>query len=196
MKILKIDLQNPNINAIKNAAQVIKAGGVVIYPTDTCYGIGASALDTKAIKKIIDAKSRNFQRPFSVIVKDIKMAKELAEINNKQEKYFKSKLPGRFTLVLEKRKKLPAILTAGLPTIGIRIPNHVATKLLSDFLSIPYITTSANIVGQKPAYGLDELAKQFNNKKIDLILDAGQLPKHKVSTVIDLSGQKVKILRA
>jgi L-threonylcarbamoyladenylate synthase len=196
MEIIKINLRKPNIKTIKKAARLIKDGGVVIYPTDTCYGIGASAFDKEAIRKVFEIKGRDFNNPISIIVKNLRVSKTIAEINEKQEKYFLKKLPGKFTLIFKKRKIVPDELTAGLDTIGIRIPNYSVIELLSHEIIIPYTTTSANISGQPQCYSLKDLLKQFRNAKlVDLILDAGSLTQRKVSTVIDLSKKKPKILR-
>lgn len=188
MEIIKINPQKPNTETIKKVAQLIKNGGVVIYPTDTCYGVGASAFDKEAIRKVFELKGRDFNNPISVIVRNLRVVKTIAEVDKMQEKYFLKKLPGAFTLIFKKKKILPGELTAGLNTIGIRIPNYSITELLSYETIIPYTATSANISGKPQCYSLKDLLKQFRNSKIiDLVLDAGELPKNNPSQLIDMS---------
>lgn len=196
MEIIKINSRKPNIKTIKKAARLIKDGGVVIYPTDTCYGVGASAFDKEAIRKVFEIKGRDFNNPISIIVKSLRVAKTIAEINEMQEKYFLKKLPGRFTLIFKKRKIVPDELTAGLDTIGIRMPSYSVTELLSHETIIPYTTTSANISGQSICYSLKDLLKQFRGSElIDLILDAGELPRNELSKIIDLTEKKPKTIK-
>ena len=196
MEIIKIDFKNPNINIIKKAVRIIRNGGLIIYPTDTSYGIGVSIFNKKSLKNVYKIKNRNIRKPLSVIVSDLKMAKQIAIISKKKEKYFQSKFPGRFTLIFKKNKKINNILSSQLKTIGIRIPNYKIISLLIKYLKIPFTATSANISGKKPCYSVSDIKKQFKNfRLIDLILDAGKLPKRNPSKIIDFSENKIKILR-
>ncbi len=187
-------------NTIQKAIEILKNGGIIIYPTDTCYGIGVDATNKEAIKKMINLKGRNFKKPISIIVKNFKMAQEICEFNLQAKKIFKKYLPGPLTLILKKKKniyQLPNILTAGKQKIGIRMPkNKIALELIRKF-NKPITTTSANISNQPECYSKQEILKQFkkNIKKIDLILDIGKLPKIKPSTIIEIINDKVKILR-
>ncbi len=156
--------------SVEKAAEIIKKGGVVIYPTDTVYGLGANALDEKAVRKVFEIKKRDFKKPISVIVRDLEMAKRVASFSKNTEKILKKILPGPVTVILYKKKILPDILTGGSKKIGLRIPDCNFTKKLMSKLDFPITTTSANISG-KPIKG-------------------------KPSTVIDLTGPKPKILRA
>ena len=156
--------------SVEKAAEIIKKGGVVVYPTDTVYGLGANALDEKAVKKVFEMKNRDFKKPISVIVKDLEMAKKVANFSKDTEKILKKILPGPVTVILYKKKILPEILTGGSNKVGLRIPDCKFTKALMEKLDFPITTTSANISG-KPIKG-------------------------KSSTVIDLTGSKPKILRA
>jgi len=210
MKILKINLQNPSKKVIDKVVKVFKEGEVVVYPTDTVYGLGANALDKKAVEKVFKIKEREFNKPISVIVRDWGMMKKIANFDLKTEKVLKKILPGPVTVILYKKKILPDILTAGTKKIGIRIPDCQFTKILMEYLDFPITTTSANISG-KPASGdIREILEQFKcltpgvkhqatpgvKHQPDLVLDAGILPESKPSTVLDLTGSKPKILRA
>jgi len=192
---LKIDVNNPNLEIIRKAAEILKKGGLVIYPTDTAYGLGANALDEEAVRKVYGIKGRDFSKPTHVIVRDWKMTEELAETNDLAKKLYDNFLPGPLTIILPKKKIVPDILTAGLKTIGIRIPNNEVTKILSNDLPFPYTTPSANKSGGKTPYSIDEVKKELNIEKIDLIIDAGKLPEVKPSTIVDLSLSPPKILR-
>lgn len=156
--------------SVKKAAEIIKKGGVVIYSTDTVDGLGANALDEKAVRKVFKIKERDFKKPISVIVRDIEMAKKVANFGRETEEILKKILPGPITVILFKKKILPDILTGGSKKVGLRIPDCKFTKKLMSQLDFPITTTSANI--------------------------SGESIKGQASTVLDLTGSKPKILRA
>lgn len=155
--------------SVEKAVETIKKGGVVVYPTDTVYGLGANALDEKAVKRVFEIKKRDLKKPISIIVRDIEMAKKVASFSKNTEKILKKILPGPVTVILHKKKILPDILTGGSKKVGLRIPDCEFTKALMEKLDFPITTTSANISG-KPIKG-------------------------KPSTVVDLTGPEPKILR-
>lgn len=206
MQIYKIDRNNPDKKIILLAAKIIKNGGVVLYPTDTIYGLGANALDKEAVNKIYNIKSRSADKPLSVIVNDIKMAKKYCHLGKIQEKIFNDFLPGAFTLIfLGKVLKKNKISTLFNGTLSIRIPDSKITARLSKELKIPFTATSANISGLPGSGDINKVLKQLGidrkklnfpiGKQIDLILDAGVLPKKNPSTIIDLTGDEPKIVR-
>jgi L-threonylcarbamoyladenylate synthase len=197
MKIIKINFQKPKKKNIEEAIEAIKKGGTVIIPTDTVYGLTANALDEKAIRRLFLIKERPIDKPFSVFIKDLKMAKRLAYIDNKTEKILRKFWPGQITFILKKKEIVPNLLTADKKTIGLRIPNCLIIKNLFDFLNFPLIGTSANISGKLASGKIKKVIKQFQKKKNqpDLILDAGDLPKAEPSTIIDLTFSIPKILR-
>lgn len=197
MEILKINSDNLDKKAIRRTVEILKNGGTVIYPTDTVYGFGVDAFNEKAIKKIFQIKGRDFNKPISIIVRDLEMIKKLANFDKNIEKILKKIFPGPVTAILSKTKNLSDILTSGSNKIGIRIPECKFTKDLMNELDFPITTTSANISG-KPASGdLQNILNQFRGRKIkpDLVVDAGILPKSLPSTIIDLTGIKPKIIR-
>lgn len=206
MRIFKIDKNNPSLKAIKFAAEVIKKGGAIIYPTDTIYGIGANALDQNAINKVYKIKKRPDNKPLSAVVSDIKMAKKYCIIGKIQEQIFSALLPGAFTLIFPcKISKKNKILTAHNGTLSIRIPDCKVTARLAKELKIPFTATSANISGLPGSGDIGKVLKQFGIKKeksnlfagrqIDLVLDAGILPKKNPSIIIDLTEESPKIVR-
>lgn len=207
MQIIKINPSRPSSKIIKIVARVIKNGGVVIYPTDTIYGIGANALDKQAIKKIYNIKQRPENKPLSVVVGDARMAEKYCAINKLQEEIFDCLLPGPFTLIFRAKPQVKSkIFTLYKSTLSLRIPDYKITKMLARELKIPFTSTSANISGL-PGSGniknvLDQLVwnvshevRRRNVENIDLVLDAGILPKRKPSTIIDLTGEESKVIR-
>lgn len=209
MQIFKINPERPERKLIKQAAEIIKRNGVVVYPTDTVYGMGVNALNEEAIEKLFVVKERPKNKPFSVIVEDIKMVKKFACVDSRIEKILAKLLPGPITVILFKKeilspaqnflmRGLPDILTSGTGLIGIRVPDYKITRLLSAELNIPFTATSANISGRPASGKIKEVVRQFQNKKNqpDLILDAGDLPESEPSTVVDLTSRRSKILRS
>lgn len=175
----------------------IKQGEVVVCPTDTVYGLLADATNEKAVKKLLKIKKRRTQKPIPIFVKDLKTAKRLAQINKNQEKFLRKVWPGKVTIVLKRKNKLPKILFAERKTIGLRIPDYKIINQLLFIINHPLTGTSANISGKSPSTKIKEVISQFKNQKFqpDLIIDAGNLKPGKPSTVLDLTILPPKILR-
>ena len=164
---------------------------IFIYPTDTIYGIGCDAKNEELVNKIRKIKQRH-ETPFSVIAPDKEWIKENCEISQ-NAKFYLNKLPGPYTLILKlKNKQAIANNVSFSSTIGVRIPAHPITKIISK-LKIPIITTSVNLSGDKFMTSLDDLNQEIKSQ-IDAIIYEGPI-KCKPSTVIDLSQDKEKILR-
>lgn len=181
----------PTPKNIKKARQIIKKGGVIIYPTDTLYGLGVDIFNLKAVNKIFEIKGRDFHKPLSVMVGDIAEIKKIAVLNKKQQSVVDTLLPGPFTLLLKKRNVIDKIITASSQKVGVRAPNSKICQALAK--NLPLTTTSANLSGQKPTLNIKKLAKIFANK-VDLILVDKNLS-GQPSAVIDLTSQPMKILR-
>lgn len=186
------------IDGLEESAKVIKEGGVIVFPTDTVYGLFCDAENEKAVEKLFKIKKRPKGKPISIFVKNIKMAKEFVIINKKQERFFKKVWPGAVTAVLKPKKNLPLNISQDKNTIGLRIPDHKLTLKLIKKINIPLAQSSANISGKPASTKIRDILKQFKNKKNqpDLILDAGNLKISEASTVVDLTGSRLKILRA
>jgi L-threonylcarbamoyladenylate synthase len=192
MEIIKINSKK----AIKLALEAIKTGGIVVCPTDTVYGFLADAANKKAVEKIYKIKNRPESKFLPIFVKDIKMTKKLAFINEEQEKILNKKWPGKYTFILN-RKKGVELYGIDEDTIALRLPKY---KFLNDLLkkiNKPLVQTSVNISGQPPLTKIKEIIEIFKNKenRPDLIINAGNLPKSKPSTIIDLTKNKIKTLR-
>jgi L-threonylcarbamoyladenylate synthase len=199
MRILKVNPENlrESEEAIVVAAKEMLAGGTVVFPTDTVYGLGCDATREAAIEKILRIKKSKKSRPFSVIVRDLAMLKKIAFVDRKLERALQLVFPGAITVILEKKYNLPEILTARERTIGVRIPDYKLTHWLSENMGRPYVATSANISGEPATTKIGEVLKYFekNYDKPDLILDGGDLKYSEPSTILDLTGPKPKIVR-
>lgn len=180
MEIIKPDL--------KRAVKVIKEGKVLVCPTDTVYGLICDAADKKAVEKLYKIKKRPKNKPIPIFVSNIEMAKKIAKISPRQEKFLKNVWPGALTAVLSKKK--------GKGTIGIRIPNHKFVLNLVKHIG-PLAETSANISGMSASTKISDVLKQFKNEKNqpDLVIDSGDLPLSTASKVLDSRFFPPKVLR-
>ncbi|MGB7969370.1 MAG: L-threonylcarbamoyladenylate synthase [Methanobacterium sp.] len=192
MKIIKIDGTNPDQDKIKIARMAMKDGSIIIYPTDTVYGIGANVFDEKAILKIFSIKKRPLNKPLSICISRIEDIKHVAKMDVKAETIIRNLLPGPFTIILKKNANISSLLTAGSDKIGIRIPdNRVCMDLSREF---PITSTSANLSGYDIPESSEGVIKQLGSS-IDIMMDAG-ICKHGIpSTVIDMTVYPPKVLR-
>lgn len=181
---------------IEKAIKSIKKGEVMVFPTDTVYGLVADATNKKAVEKIFRIKKRQFNKPIPIFVKDMRIAKKLALIDKNQERFLTKVWPGKTTAVL-KRKQGIKLYGVDKKTIGLRIPNYRFLNALLKKTSHPLTGTSANISGKPASTKIKEVLTQFSDKRHqpDLVLDAGNLKPSKPSTVVDLTGKRSKILR-
>ncbi|MBU4299144.1 threonylcarbamoyl-AMP synthase [Patescibacteria group bacterium] len=201
MKILKVSSKN-----LKEVSRIItesiRRGEVIILPTDTVYGLIADAKNEKAVKRIFKIKRRETKKTLSIFVKDIKMAKDLAFVNKRQEKFLKTSWPGKVTAVLKVKPKVKNLFKFGIINsenkIGLRIPKYKLINTLLKKLDTPLTGTSANISGNPASTKIKEVLRQFENRKEqpDLIIDAGNLPKSRPSIVLDLTKSPAEILRS
>lgn len=193
MKIIKINPSKPSKKTIAEAVKTMQLGGLVVYPTDTCYGLGADITNPVAIAKIYKMKGRNPNKPLSMIIKNFSEIENMIEIDKKRKKFILSYLPGPVTFILLNTDY--KFLRQN--TIGLRIPDYKITKLISELANFPYTTTSANISGKDVCYTTKDIIEQFKDRVIqpDLILDGGDLSDNVPSTVIDIIKWPPKILR-
>jgi len=192
-----IPLTSKNFQAVVEiAGRTIRAGGIVIAPTDTVYGLLADATNKKAVDKIYQIKQRQSDKPLPIFVKNIAMAKKLAKISNKNRKILETKWPGKFTAVFP--KKNVKLFGVGDKTTALRIPHYPFINSLLETLNIPLIGTSANISGQPSTTKIDDVLNQFKNIKIalDLVINAGDLPDSNPSAIVCLVQSKPKIIRS
>jgi L-threonylcarbamoyladenylate synthase len=182
-----------NEKSILKAAEIVLNGGVIAYPTDTVYGLGCDPFNEASLKKLLEVKRRT-GKGLPVLAVDIENAKRIALFSKIAEEIANKMWPGSLTLILPKKESLPSIVTAGLNSIAVRVPNHKIALNLIKLCGGLIIGTSANISGEKPCVTAEEVYNQLNDK-IDLILDGGKTPLMKPSTILDLTIDVPKILR-
>ena len=180
---------------LKEVASIIREGGIVIFPTETVYGIGVNGLNETAIKKLYEVKQRPINKPISLLVNSIEMIEEIAkDITEIEYDLIKRFFPGPLTIVLKKREIVLDIVTAGFNTVGIRMPeNEIALKLI-EYAGVPIATPSANISGRPSGTNLKEIMKDFNNK-VDYFIDGGISKIGVASTIVQLINGNPYILR-
>ena len=175
------------------ASQIVKRGGLVIYPTDTVYGLGCDPFNIQAVKLVFKAKGER-ENPLPVLASGMESVEKIAHVSKKARKIAAELWPGAVTLVLPKKDALPDVVTCGLDSVGMRVPRHeVAIKLISLSQGL-LIGTSANKTGESPPRTAHEANEQLG-KEVDVILDGGPTPLGVASTVIDLTSEKPRILR-
>lgn len=195
MRRLKIYEENPNATEIGKAVEVLREGGIVIYPTDTIYALGCDALNVRAVERICRIKGINPQKVnLSIICRELSWVSEYAKLNNLYFKLLKRNLPGAFTFILPTSSFLPKIYK-NRKTVGVRIPDHAITLALVEALGNPLLTTSVSVDDEEPEYGTDpELIAERYESVADLIIDGGEggtIP----STTVDCTGDEPVVLR-
>lgn len=185
MEIIKLNKNKIDIEALKRIGKSIESGKVVVFPSDTTYGIATNPTIKNSIAKINLVKIRSSEKVLSYIFKDLTQIKNYVETNNLHEQILNKNLPGPFTFGINNKYSKKLITDR----IGIRIPDFLFTKELSKYCEVPYTSTSANISGFPSTYSIDEFLDQLKHTdtKPDLIIDYGELPKNKPSTVCDIS---------
>jgi L-threonylcarbamoyladenylate synthase len=192
---LSVDIDAPEDKALVLAAEVIQAGGLIVYPTETIYGIGSNALHRRGILRIQALKRRAEARPILVLVPGIEAVTPLvSEISPPARKLMEAFWPGPLTLVFRASPAVPPELTQGKGTIGIRVPSCTLCLRLLQMCECPITSTSANLSGETPLTSIEEMKKVLT-PGIDLYLDAGVLPASRPSTVVDVTGEHPRILR-
>lgn len=180
--------------AARAAARVLDAGGLVVFPTDTVYGLAASVFRPAAIRQIYRLKGRSYKKPLPILVAGLAQARPLVEtFGQRLESLLKKYWPGPLTVVL-KTSHVGRLATGGKPTVGLRVPRHNAALALLRAVDRPLAVTSANKSGRPPAVTGAAAAKIFKGR-VHMILDAGPCPGGEVSTVLDAAGDHWSLLR-
>lgn len=186
----KIDYKKLN-----DVARIIKDGGIVVFPTETVYGIGTNGLDAKAIEKLYKIKKRPFGKPISLLVSDMEMIKNVArDITDMEYKLMNAFFPGPFTIILKKKDVVPNILTANGETVGIRIPDNEIARSLIEYSGVPIATTSANISGKESGTNMESILKQFKDG-VDFYINGGESKIGVGSTIVKVIDGNPIILR-
>ena len=196
METIRLTRENVE-EAAARAGVVLGAGGVVLYPTDTLYGFGADAFSNDAVDKIYGIKGRDEKKPIHALVSDLEMAARFGEITD-AVRSLAEKLPqGKATFIVRKKPGIETGIARTIETFGFRIPDNAFCIAMIKAFGDPVTATSANKAGEPPLRSIPEILSQLgaNAGMIDLVIDAGELPESKPSTVIDLSSGEVRILR-
>ena len=194
MEILEISGKSA---VIEKACEVLSAGGVVMHPTETCYGLAVDVFNDRALQKLYELKRMSEDKPVSIMVASVEEARDFVEFSDLAERIAEKFWPGPLTLVLPRKKTLPDFFNPGIETVGVRVPyNEFCLELLKQY-GKPLSTTSANISGEKEVYRVEDYLKQVEGSELkpDLIIDGGELPKKKPSTVLEILNEDVKFLR-
>lgn len=192
---IKVDSKKPQIDAIQIAAEIIRKGGLVAFPTETVYGLGANALDANSVAKIFKAKERPTDNPVIVHIASRKDMRRLAmSVPHKAKKLATRFWPGPLTLILKRSSLVPDVTAAGLDTVGIRMPNNKIALALIRESGVPIAAPSANRAG-KPSPTTAQHVIEDLAGRIDVVLDGGQTRVGVESTVIDMTKRIPQILR-
>lgn len=193
--ILQVHLDTPDPRTVRRAAETLRGGGVLIYPTDTIYGLGCSVENRDAIEKVYLIKRQRSDKPFSFVCSDLTHISQYARVSNAAFKIMKHLIPGPYTFILPatRMKNLPRNLVSKRKTVGIRVPASPVTLALVKELGHPILSTSVTDESGAILNTPDEIADGFRNI-VEMILDGGVLVSEP-STVLDLTGENPAVVR-
>ena len=183
------------MESLSRIIEALKSGGVVMHPTETCYGFAVDIFNEKALEKLYKLKGRDAVKPVSILVADLEMAQKYGEFSKKALELAKKYWPGPLSIVVPRTSALPAWLNKCEKFISMRVSSDSLCSSIPKELPGPVTTTSANTSGNSPLYEVD--LTQFGNlaDTIDLVVDKGKLQDNKPSTLVKVDGDKVDILR-
>ena len=193
MEYYELHPDNPQLRYINKAVEILKSGGVIIYPTDTVYGLGCDIFNKEAVERIYTIKNETETKLFSFLCSDLKDISKYAKVSNFAYKSMKKLIPGPYTFVLPAAREVPKKLWTKRKTVGIRVSNNEIARILAAELGNPIISTSATTRKGDLIFDPLEIRTVFNNS-VDLMLSMGALS-GKPSSIIDLSGDEAEIIR-
>jgi len=194
-RLLRVHPGSPQPAALREAAGVLLKGGLVAFPTETFYGLGANALDPAAVRRIFEVKGRPESKPLLVLVDSIDLAESLVkEVSAAARELMTKYWPGPLTLIFRAIASLPDELTAGTGTVGIRVPRHPVAFELVRAAGLPITAPSANRSGEEPPATAADVQRVFGGK-IELILDGGATTGGLPSTILDVTVTPPKLIR-
>lgn len=197
MRIIDLKIEKEE-RVVEETISVLRSGGLVIYPTETCYGIGADVTNQKAVEKVFQFKGERKGKPILIAVADQKMAEDYVEINQTAKNLYQNFLPGPVAVVSRSKGKVVPWVESANHTLGIRITGYPLILNIIGKFGKPITSTSANTSGKKSPYSLQDIQKYTSKKGlalVDLILDAGRIPLRPTSTVVDTTLNEPTILR-
>jgi L-threonylcarbamoyladenylate synthase len=181
---MRIKIASGDSEKIRQVGELVRSGGIIVYPTDTIYGIGGNPLDPAAVRRVLDIKRRE-NKPMPVLVSSVEKAEEFVEVNSTARVLMSAFWPGGLTIVLNARHGIPEQLTMGRKKLGVRMPNHALALKIIEASGGGLIGTSANISGQSAATSVDELNSSME-EAVDLIIDGGRTELGAPSTVVEI----------
>jgi len=187
MKIININ----DPEAVRSAAKVLQSGGVVMHPTETCYGLAVDIFNEKALEKLYGIKGRNEKKPVSILVSSLEMAQKYGDFSEKALELAEKYWPGPLSIVVLRSENLPEFVNPGENFVSIRFSNFEFCTKLVLVLGRPVTTTSANKTGEPQLYNVD--VNGFEG--VELTIDGGELLKNKPSTIVKVNGDSVEVLR-
>ena len=193
-RTLRVDPNKPSINAIEEAVNILRSGGVIMYPSDTVYGLGSDALNSDAVQRIFRIKGRSPDQSLPLIVSDRKMTESLAFVDDRAKKLMDTFWPGALTIIMMKKPIVPSVVVGGGTSVGLRMPDHAVPLLLLRMSGFPIVSTSANKHGRPHSVEVEEAIRQIGGE-VDLILDAGRVG-GQPSTIIDMTMKHPSIIRS
>jgi L-threonylcarbamoyladenylate synthase len=194
-KVVKIDENNIDMDAIRKAADILKKGGLVAFPTETVYGLGANGLDAEACRKIYEAKGRPSDNPLILHIGKIEQLSQIvAEVSEDAKKIIKKFWPGPITVIFKKKSIVPDSVSGHFGTVAVRFPSNIIARTLVWESGLPIAGPSANTSG-KPSPTKAEHVLHDLNGKIEMIVDGGSCDFGLESTILDMSGEKAALLR-
>ncbi len=185
--------ETPQPRKILRAVDCLKNDGVVVYPTDTVYGMGCSIFSKKGMERIVQLKGRKEHQPFSFICSNLQEISTYATYNNDTFRTLRRVLPGAYTFILQASKKAPRAVMSKRNKVGVRIPDHAVPLALVESLGHPVITTSVNRTGEESLSDPDEIFHQFGHG-VDMILDCGIILSEP-STIIEWTDEAPTVVR-
>lgn len=188
MRLLKASLEN-----VRVASQIVRDGGLVVYPTDTVYGLGCDPFNVNAVKRVFTVKGDR-EKPLPILSCSVADLGKIARLSEVAQRIAAKFWPGPLTIIVPKKPTLPDVVTCGLDSVGVRVPKHDVVVQLIRLSKGLLVGTSANKTGQEPPRTASKAAEQLG-EEVDLILDGGRTPLGVSSTVIDLTIRKPRILR-
>lgn len=195
-RVITVDAAAPSPSAIEAAAAALRADGLVAFPTETFYGLGAAALRPAAVRRVVEIKGRADDKPLLVLVDSVAMVTRVAlEVPAPARELMARHWPGALTLVLRARPGVPREVTAGSGTVGVRLSAHPLARALVSALGEPVTAPSANPAGAPPPTTAAEVAAYFG-EAVDLVLDGGATPGGEPSTVLDVTVEPPRVIRA
>ena len=189
---ISVDERWPNARQIERVAQIIESGGLVVYPTDTIYGLGCDMMNRKSVERVYEMKGKNRKHPLSFICPDLKNIARFAVVSNIAYRLMKRILPGAYTIILPAAREVPRMMMSKTATVGIRVPDPAVTRMLVERLENPIVTTSVPSPEHVAFSDPDEIARRL--PFLDAIVDCGLIAPEP-STIIDLTTDVPRLIR-